>query len=172
MHNPAAPWDVHWVSHLIWLTMVRLKGIGLPREQINLLFSDQPSDLSSIPIWVFTVDEPSWSVSRSVSHLLSREVSQCSCTIPTIINCYQVTSLISIFYDGHQMVIFSPNFMIPFTCISWHFTLRRRFFFSSPLCLCLSVFYYYLFWCLDGPRFGYRSAFKMVPQPLTCFHPS
>lgn len=36
------------------------------------------------------------------------------------------------------MVIF-PNFMIPFTCISWHFTLRRRFFFFPPLFASVSI---------------------------------
>lgn len=42
---------------------------------------------------------------------------------------------------------FSSNFLF----LSWPFTIKRFFF---PPLFCLSVFYYSLFWCSDGPRFG------------------
>lgn len=50
-----------------------------------------------------------------------------------------------------MMVVKRWFFFSNFLFLSWPFTIKRFFF---PPLFCLSVFYYSLFWCSDGPRFG------------------
>lgn len=119
------------------------------------------------PNLVFTMGEPSWF--GTMSPLLFHQVRQCFHTITAMINAYQVTG-----YIFNQYLLWwlptgdFSNCTIPFTCISWYFTIRERLFSSPIVCLCLSVFYHYLFGCPIVPDGAGGGLSRWPPVPLTC----
>ena len=134
-------------------------GSTLPREQTHLLSPDEPE---LYPSMVFTINEPSLSASCSLRHGPPPQLSQSSYII-------QVTAHI----QNTHILWWSSNgdFFPPISCFLVGPLLQGGDF-SSPLCFVCQYFITSCFGAQTVPDLAPGSAFKMVPYPLTCSHPS